>query len=130
MAAVMERVEVEGVHVIVSRQGRPVGVLVPAAHSHAWMLANRPLEADPSDDPSFWPVDEGIRVAPSAEDAVTALREQTRTRLWVRLRKLRGYDASGRVVVRAGQLFALVELNGPDVPTLLGLARRAQLQPM
>ena len=125
---VMARVEQEGLRVIVSRHGLPIAVLVPIGEAHVWALQNHSLSDQSADEEAFWPIENGVRVAPGAVEPLAALRDSVRRRLLVRLRRLRGFDAAGRIVIRAGQLWALADLSVDDVPTVLRVARKAELR--
>jgi prevent-host-death family protein len=125
---VMATVQDEGVHAIVSRYGRPLAVIVPLAYAQAWVLQNRPLADGVNEDDSLWIVDEGVRLSPTAEGHVAALAEPVRVRLFAQLRRLRRLQAVGRVAVKAGLFWALVDLNGDEPPTLLEVARSAELR--
>jgi len=127
-AAVMAQVEDEDTSVIVTRQRRPVAVLLPIARAHAWVLQYRPLDDDLAGDETFWPLENGVRLSPVAEERLAALPPYARRRLFVRLRKLRGFSASGRIALKAGPVWALADLNQDDEPTLLDVARRAELE--
>lgn len=129
MADTLARIEEERCGVIVSRHGQPVAVLLPISRARSWVLLNRRLAGDELlEDESFWPIEGGVRVAPPAADPLEALPEQTRRRLMTRLRKLRGLDGTGRIAIRAGTWWALVDLSGgSDAPTLIRIARRAEL---
>jgi prevent-host-death family protein len=128
LSAVLEDVATEGTRLLVSRHGRPLAVMVPIDDAYAWALRNRPLGDDLADDEAFWPIEEGVRVAPSAEAPLHALPEPIQRPLLTRVRRLRGFEATGRVAIRVGQLFALVDLAGARTPTILDVARRADLR--
>jgi prevent-host-death family protein len=130
-ADTLARVDEDGCCAIVSRHGRPVAVLVPISQALPWVLLNRPPadESELLEDEAFWPLDDGVRVAPSAMGPLEELPEQARRRLMTSLRKLRGLDATGRIAIRAGFWWAVADLDGAsDVPTLLRIARRAELE--
>jgi hypothetical protein len=75
-----------------------------------------------------WPMEDGVRVSPAAAAALDALLRQPRRRLLTRLRKLRGLAATGRIAIRAGTAWALVDLHGDaEAPTVLQVARRAEI---
>jgi prevent-host-death family protein len=129
-AEVLARVGEDGHCAIVCRHRRPVAVLVPIAQARAWVLLHRPVPGGDEllEDDAFWPVDDGVRIAPGAEEALEKLPEQARRRLLTRLRKLRGLEATGRLALRAGAWWALADLRGmADAPTVLQIARRAEL---
>jgi antitoxin (DNA-binding transcriptional repressor) of toxin-antitoxin stability system len=129
-AAVLERIRVDGHCAIVCRHRRPVAVLVPIAQAQAWVMLHRPLTSGDEllDDDSLWHIEDGVRVAPGAEEALEGMPEQPRRRLLTRLRKLRGLEATGRLAIRVGAWWALADLNGlAETPTVLQVARRAEL---
>jgi prevent-host-death family protein len=125
----LARIEDENCGVIVTRQGQPVAVLLPISQARPWVLLYRPSAADDLlADESLWPIEDAVRVAPATAERLDALPEQTRRRLMTRLRKLRGIDGTGRIAIRAGAWWALVDLSGgAAVPTLLQITRRAEI---
>jgi antitoxin (DNA-binding transcriptional repressor) of toxin-antitoxin stability system len=127
-SALLAEMENEGLRLVVSRHRRAVAVMVPIADAYAWALQNRPLGDDPVDDERSWPVRDGVRISPTAERPVAALPEPVRRPLFTKMRKLRAYDAAGRIAIRVGQRFALVDLAGGREPTLLDVAPRAELR--
>jgi prevent-host-death family protein len=120
-----------GVHLIVTRYGRPVAVLVPLERAQSFVLQNRPL-GKPSiqrDEETEWLLEGSVRVAWPAEEAFDDLNDQTRSRLLHRLRRLRHLAAAGRLVVRAGRTWVLVDLEGEGGPvTVLAVGARVDLQ--
>ncbi len=125
---VLARVQDEGLHAVVSRYGRPIAVLIPLDQAQAWVLQNRPLPHGASESDESWPEVEGVRLAPAADQQLAELSKPIRRSVMLRLRRLRRCNAVGRVAVKAGQLWALADLNGDRPPTLLEVARSAQLR--
>jgi len=126
--AVLEQIEQDGTAAVLTRHGRPIAALIPIALAQPWVLLNRPLDDHLSEDEAFWPVEAGVRQAPRAMEAVEALPEQARRRLLTAVRKLRRIMATGRIAIHAGHLWALVDLRPDEEPTLLDVARRAELE--
>lgn len=121
----------DGEAAIVTRDGRPVAVLVPAGLAPAWVQLNRPLDPlDPSEDEASWRLEDGVRVAPSAEAGLELVQGSVRGRLLRELRRLCGPRAVGRVALKVGlgQLWALAELTDAEPPTLLSIDRRRDLE--
>ena len=127
-SAVLEQIEQDGTVAVLTRHGRPIAALIPIALAQPWVLLNRPLGNDLSEDETFWPVEDGVRQAPHVVEAVEGLPEQARRRLFTAVRKLRRVGATGRIAIQAVHLWALVDLRPDDEPTLLDVARRAELE--
>ena len=128
----LARVE-DGEAMIVTRYGRPVALLLPAAFSAAWVLAHRPLDRyDQFEEAAAWPVEGGVRIAPAAEEGMEELRGGSiRARLLRDARRLRAFGAVGRVAIKIGmgQRWALIELNGArEPPALLDVRTRKALE--
>ncbi len=132
----MGRVE-EGLHLIVTRHGRPIGFVLPLDLAPGWVMLNRPLRQlekvddvlERDGDGERWLVDGVVWLAPAAAIAYDALGHQARERLLHRLGVLRNIDAYGRIAVRVGAVWALLDFDGGAGRTvsILGLARRHEL---
>lgn len=122
------RVE-EGLHLIVTRHGRPVAVVLPMASAHSWVLQNRPLPGPGPEAEARWLVAGVARIESTAREPWEQLPDATRGRLLGAMRRLRPLDARGRIVVRAGLVWAVLDLGGAgEAPLVRAVAGRAELQ--
>lgn len=126
----MGRVE-NGLHLIVTRHGRPIAILLPIQKAQAWALRNRTLGTNAEIDLSegFEWVNYGtIRMTAEAADRYDELKPGEQARAHRELGVLRRLDGHGRLVIRIGLLWALVDLDGRDeAPAVLAIAARHEL---
>lgn len=116
---VLRIVEEEGSSVLVSRHGRPLAILVPIDQAAGWALVNRPLRRSRIDWPESedWIEQDGVRLSPEANEALEEAGPMMRGRLMSLAGRIgRSGGAFGRVALRIGSRWALIDFDGPERP--------------
>lgn len=129
-ARLVKRVEA-GAHVVVTRHGKPVAVVLPLDIAAAWIARNRPLPWQPllGDGERAWSLRGDLRIAVELEHAFDELPTGERSRLLRWATTLRNAEAYGRVALRSGSVFALVDFEGPRRQlSIIALDRQSELR--